>query len=333
MKKTLLCAALLAAIGASAQSVNNFYPLTTPTTTYYVLESETPLDESAAGENITWNYTGLQPNNNESYTDVTEATTAEVTEYPGTTSVVTTTVNSEIASQFFLANSDNGGVAVTGASASGITLNYNANNFTLGTFPKSFSSSAVTDDVAGTFSTGNYQGTFTGTGTTLVDATGTFNAVINEIEVIIPVVRLKIEQNLNLAYSGLPIGTLTQVMYSYYAEDPVDRPVFRTLTATLSLPGFNINQTEQSIETYYLPVMGVENPQAAYVLCIAPNPVNNTLHIDGAEITGLTVTDSMGRVVLRANSNNADVSGLSAGVYQVSAAVGNRVSTLKMVKQ
>ncbi|KOS06518.1 hypothetical protein AM493_11100 [Flavobacterium akiainvivens] len=332
MKRTLLSVALLLSLAASAQTVNNFYPLTTPTTTYYLLTSETTLDESEAGENVNWNYTGLQPNNNESYTGVAEPTTAELDEYPGTTQVVNTSVNTEVISQFFLAGSDNGNVAVTGASASGILLNYATNNFDLGTFPKSFSTTAVTDDVAGTFSTGNYEGTFTGTGTTLVDATGTFNAIINDIEVSIPVVRLKIEQDLDLFFSGLPLGTLTQVMYSYYAETPANLPVFRTLTATVNLPAFNVNQTEQSIETYYLPVMGVEKPEA-YLLAIAPNPVNNTLHIEGAEITGITVTDTMGRTVLQSNSNDTDVSNLANGVYTVSAATAYGVKTLKMVKQ
>jgi hypothetical protein len=334
MKKTLLTLTLLCAIGAKAQTVNNFYPLTAPEATYSLATSSPELDESTAGANVTWNFTNLN-DYGFSETSVVTPTTAEGTTYPGTTSVIFTDTESGNPSQFFLANGINGGVSVTGVVYGGVTLNYSTNNFSLGTFPKSFDNT-VTDDVAGTFTANGISGTFTGSGTTSVDAHGTLNLNIGADgeEATLSVTRLKITQMLTLNYLGAPIGTLTQTMNSYYAETPANVPVFRTITATVSVPGFNINETQQAIESYYNPTAGIGMPEALGYFRITPNPVAGTLHLAGAnEITDITVTDTAGRIVARHVANDGDVSHLSQGIYVVSATTEKGTQTVKMVKQ
>ncbi|RYD89966.1 MAG: T9SS type A sorting domain-containing protein, partial [Sphingobacteriales bacterium] len=323
MKKTLLSIALLTVMATSAQTVNNFYPITTNQTTYTLADSQPALDETPSGENAAWSFINLT-GYGYSETTVLAATSQQQSAYPGTTSVVST----QGASEFFLANALNGGVSLTGASSSGIMLNYSTDNFNLGTFPKAYGNS-VTDNVAGTFTGGGVSGTFTGTGTTSVDGYGSLNTNIGDdgTPATITVTRLKIQQNLTLSYSGIPIGTLTQVMYSYYAATPNNAPVFRTLTAVINLPLMNINETQQSIESYYDPLMSVYDPANTPAMAIAPNPVKDVLHLEGTtDITGVTVFDAAGRMVLQSGAaNDIAVSHLSAGIYYATVTAGTAV--------
>jgi hypothetical protein len=149
------------------------------------------------------------------------------------------------------------------------------------------------------------------------------------------VTRLKIVQNLALVISGLPIGTVTQTMYSYYAALPTDAPVFRTLTLVMNFPLLGVNnETSQSIESFYDPAAATQH-FAANIIAIAPNPVADVLHFAGnAQITKVTVTDAAGRQVLQqAWANDVTVSQLSAGIYYVTAQTANGVATQKIVKQ
>lgn len=334
MKRTLLFFTLLAAMGAGAQTVNSFYPLTTTPANYRLTTSDPALDETPAGENVTWNFTSLASYGT-SVTNVGEPTTEQLAEYPGITAVVNTASEGETASEFFLTTADNGGVTLTGASSGGIELNYNTNPLDLGTFPKSFSSSAIVDDVAGGYNADGLSGTFSGVATTVVDGYGTLNVSIdNGTEVSIAVTRLKIVQDLDLYFSGAVIGTLVQTMYSYHAETPANSPVFRTITAAVSLPAFGVNEIQTSIESYFEPTAGGPDTAAPLVLSIAPNPVNNVLHITGdTQVASFTVLDAMGRTVLNASGNYADVSSLSPGIYTILVTAQGGTKTLKMAKQ
>lgn len=337
MKKTLLSALLLAAVGASAQTVNSFYTIGTGTTDYYLAESDPAIDETATGADASWTFPNLR-NYGNSQTSVLAATSDQSTAYPGTTSVVETT-GDFATTQFFLANTANGQVGVTAATASGMLLNYSTNNLNLGTFPKSFQGTATDDTVAGTFS-GNLDGTpiagtFTGDATTSVDAYGFIGYFSAGMPVIITVTRLKIEQDLNLYLSGIPIplATLHQIMYSYYGENLTTGPVFRTLTATVNSATLGVNQTQQSIESYYDIALTSEHFTALKV-SIAPNPVKDILHFSGdADITAVTITDAAGRNVLSAKGNDINVAHLNSGVYFVSAQTASGTLTQKVVKQ
>lgn len=337
MKKILLSALLLAAVGASAQTVNSFYTVSTGTTDYFLADSDPAINETAAGADASWSFPNIR-NYGNSQTSVLAATSQQSTAYPGTTSVVETTGDFD-PTRFFLANTANGQVAVTAAIASGTSLNYNTNNLNLGTFPKSFGGAATDDTVAGTFSANfnnsDIAGTFTGTAATSVDAYGFISYFSAGMPVIITVTRLKIEQDLDLYLTGIPIpmATLHQVMYSYYNESLSNGPVFRTLTATVNSTTLGFNQTQQSIESYYDLALTSEHFTSLKVN-VAPNPVKDVLHFTGdADITAVSVTDAAGRTVLNAKGNDINVAHLNSGVYFVSAQTASGTLTQKVVKQ
>jgi Secretion system C-terminal sorting domain len=330
MKKTLLTVLLLAAAGVSAQTVNTFYTISPNTYTYKLAESTTLLDESAAGENVSWDFSNLTEGG-DSYTATTAATT---TDFPTTNTLVETTGDFD-ATQFFLNNATGGGTYVTAVSSNGILLDYSTNNAFLGTFPKAYGAAATSDAVAGSFTYGENSGTFTGTCTTSVDGYGTLTTNVGTTPAGTPVTRLKIVQNLSLVSLGFPIGTVTQTMYSYYAASPADAPVFRTLTLVMNFPLLGVNnEASQSIESHNEPQVGTQQFTANNI-AIAPNPVANVLHFTGdAQITKVTITDAAGRQVLQqAAANDVNVSGMSAGVYYVTAQTANGVATQKIVKQ
>lgn len=330
MKKTLLSTLLFAAVGMSAQTVNTFYTISPNTYTYKLAETAALLDESAAGENVTWNFSGFTEGG-DSATTVTASTPGD---FP-TTNTLVETVGDFDTTQFFLNNVTDGGTYVTAASSSGFLLDYSLNNAFLGTFPKTYGMAAVIDDVAGSFTNGENSGTFTGTFTTSVDAYGTLTTNIGTTPAGTPVTRLKIVQDLSLVAGGFPIGTITQTMYSYYAASPVYGPVFRTFTLVMNFPLLGVNnEASQSIESYYSPTAATQQVSANKI-AIAPNPVAGVMHFTGdAQITNVTITDAAGRQVLQvAKANDIDVSHLSAGVYYVAAQTPEGVTMQKIVKQ
>jgi len=333
MKKILLSALLLSAAFASAQTVNSFYSISSTPTNYYLVTSDPALDETPSGVDANWEFVDLT-SYGDSQTSVLAATAEQSAAYPGTTSVVETT-GDFTTTQFFLANATNGQVSVTAASAAGILLNYSTNNLNLGTFPKSFQDNATEDTVAGTFTYGGVPGSFTGTATTAVDAYGSLIGFSTAgMPMVVMVTRLKIEQDLTLSAGPVPLGTLNQVMYSYYADgEPVNGPAFRTITGVVSIPALGINQTEQSIESFYNPSAGLEDFNALK-MAVVPNPVNNVLHFSGNDaITAVTITDAAGRNILTAKGNDINVAHLNSGVYFVSAQTTAGTLTQKIVKQ
>ncbi|MFP9099472.1 T9SS type A sorting domain-containing protein [Flavobacterium sp. RHBU_24] len=337
MKKTLLSAFLLAAVGMSAQTVNTFYTISANTYEYQLAESATLLDESASGENVTWNFSGLTAAGYSS-TATIASTDGQEAEFPTTNTVVETS-GDFTTTEFFLNNAQDGGTFLTAASSNGIMLDYAANNAFLGIFPKAYGAAAVADPISGSFTyvteEDTYNGTFSGTCTTSVDGYGTLTTNVGTTPAGTPVTRLKIVQVLNIVYTGFPVGTVTQTMYSYYAAAPADAPVFRTLTMVMNLPllGLN-NETTQSIESYYDPLMATTNPFEVNKIAIAPNPVADVLHFTGnAQVTKVVVTDAAGRQVLQSAANDVNVSSLSAGIYYVTAQTSKGNTTLKIAKQ
>ena len=329
MKKTLLTALLLAAVGVSAQTVNTFYTISPNTYQYKLAESAALLDESASGANAAWNFSNLTAGGN-SFTAIIASAPVD---FPTTNTLVETTGDFDT-TQFYLNNATGGATYVTAASSGGIVLNYSTNNAFLGTFPKAYSDAATSDPVAGSFTYEQNSGTFTGTCTTSVDGYGTLTTNVGTTPAGTPVTRLKIVQNLNLVSGIIPLGTVTQTMYSYYAASPADAPVFRTLTLVMNFPLFGVNDTTQSIESFYNPTADTQQ-FAANKIAITPNPVADVLHFTGnAQITKVTVTDAAGRQVLQqAAANDVNVAQLSAGVYYVTAHTAEGIATQKIVKQ
>ncbi|TRW26535.1 T9SS type A sorting domain-containing protein [Flavobacterium zepuense] len=343
MKTKLLLPALLLSIAGFAQEpIGSFYSSTivdgaVNEDKYLLVDSETPIDQSAAGANVVWNFDGLTEYT-QSYTSVIIPSAADIAEYPTTNWKVQTrtiTGNGENITNYFLNVNDIGGTSLTGAEASGIVLNYSTNNAFLGDFPISYEYTN-TDQVAGNFEGQGVEGTFTGTGTVTVDAYGTLT--VNEgIADATPVTRLKTVQNLTLNYLGFPVGTLEQTIYSYYNTDVLATgPIFRSITTHVVVESAEVDQTVESYESYEATALNVKDiTLASNKLLVVPNPVNNVLHFEGnTVVNSVSIADITGKIVLIANTaNDINVGALNSGVYFISTQTETGVQFTKIVKQ
>ena len=79
---------LLNSISYAQSTINNFF--STTATNYAIVTSSATIDQSATGENLVWNFNSLEKTGNT--TDIhSSPTTEELTNYSGTTFVITTT--------------------------------------------------------------------------------------------------------------------------------------------------------------------------------------------------------------------------------------------------
>ncbi|KGO86440.1 hypothetical protein Q765_11210 [Flavobacterium rivuli WB 3.3-2 = DSM 21788] len=338
MKIKLLLSALFISGAAFAQeAIPSFYnfnasPGGVEEDVYTFVSSPTPIDQSATGANIAWIFNQLV-DEGQSSTRVIVPTEAEVNTFPGSTMLVRTTAGNNV-TNYYLATTAAGGYSLTGFQAGGMELNYSSNNGFLGDFPLSYGFTN-TDDVAGTFEGMGAEGFFTGTGVTTVDAYGTLTVNVGTANAT-PVTRLKIVQDIDLTYLGFPVGTVNQTIYSYYGANLTTGPVFRSISTTLNIPILNIvNQTTTTHESYTATALGTTALTKNNTTIIAPNPVANVLHFAGDKaITGVTITDASGRVVLQNKAgNDIAVSHLSTGVYYVAVQSANGTEVQKMIKQ
>lgn len=334
--KLLLPALLLSAAAFAQRTVPAFYNFSVfdAKDNYVIVNTSGSLGEAnSVGENVVWNFNGLTQNTT-SATQVITPATADVSAYPGSTMLVqteTVTSNGTNTTKYFFAQDANGGLSLTGAVSTGFTLNYTTNNAYLGQFPMSYGYTNTDNNVAGSFVYGNYNGTFTGTGTTTVDAYGILTTNIGFANGT-PVTRIKTVQNLNLTILGFP-GTLTQTMYSYYANDLLNGPVFRSITNHIVVPIVSMDQTAETYESYVNTTNGTQQ-FSKVTLSLTPNPVNNVLHFSGVEgINKVTVIDAAGRSVLSGNGNDVFAGSLSAGVYYATAETEAGKQTVKFIKK
>lgn len=317
-------------MGASAQTISSFYT-TGSGAASYIIASGVP-DESATGENASWDFSALT-NAGTATAQVISSTTNQSSTYPGTQLVAESTGEYNGAgSSSTIDIFTTGGGTITGIDIDGVILNYSTNNATLGTFPLQYGYSN-TDQVAGTYSatlSGTaYNGTFTGTCVTSVDAYGTITSSIGSVSGTLT--RLKVVQNLTLNYLGFPAGTATQTIYLYYASGNAT-PMVRSLATNVNVPALSVDYDVNSVEIYN-GVAGV-NTITKNSISIAPNPTAEVLHFTGDfNNAKVAIIDATGRIVLSGNGNDLNISSLNSGVYfaNVTAETGNQ--TVKFIKK
>lgn len=344
MKQKLLSTFLLAScIGFAQAPINQF--VNTAEQDYAIIDSTNPIDESAIGAAVTWNYTSLvQVGLN---TDTNAAPTpAELSAFPNTTEVLTITTAGmpPVESKLFIR--DNAGeVSITGAAQGGLlTLNI-SNNATLGTFPLSFNFSnndTVSGDFSGDANGTAVNGTFSGSFNTSVDAHGTLN--LNDFGLGAyngNVTRLKTVLSISLTVLGfIPIGTVNQTSYYYY-DDTDGSLVFRTSSNVVDIDAFGtvVNETIRLYEALDRSTLGlVNNTIASNEVKLFPNPVSTTLNIklsNTSSVTSAEIFDINGRAVLvtKENFETINVSGLKSGLYILHIATSNGFITKRFIKQ
>jgi len=302
---------------------------------YSVVTAGPNLDESISGANSSWNFAPISLQT-VSHTTAKLATEAQREEYPGTALVIET--RTEVAGSdddimtYYMGDTPIMETLLAGVESPGMNLKY-TDNLYIGEFALSYGHT-VDSDVSGTFDINGITGTFTGTANAAVDANGIL--IINEDGTDnLGATRLKIVQELQLFSNNISTGTLTYTMYYYYSIfSPSAGALARSTYATLDIPSLDISESNSKHEFYTNSTLGIDALALRDSLSIAPNPVNDVLHIAGSDdITAITVVDAAGRTVLQSTGNDVSVSHLSSGIYYVSATAGNAVKTLKMVKQ
>ncbi|RZJ71394.1 T9SS type A sorting domain-containing protein [Flavobacterium sp.] len=296
---------------------------------YEIVTSPTALNHTPTAGELTWNFQNLTAAGGATYA-VTTPTPAEISAFPGTDRVLSATFPGGQSSQFYLGN--NGG-GFTAAATPEFVLTY-TNQATMGSFPLSFGYNN-SDTVAGTFSYQTYNGTFSGTITTTVDAQGTLMTyAFNEPR---DVIRMKVVQTLNLSYPPFGnVGTFTQTVYHYYENDVLFLwPQFRSTNTVLSVPLLGLNENDTILEQQTQVFLG--NPENAKAsVAIYPNPVKELLNLQSdAQIQSISIADISGKIIRKIKNPGAqiDLSDLKTGIYiaEITSEKGNSVQ--KIAKQ
>lgn len=315
----------------------------TPINDYFSLEGDQfaivtgVVDQSSSGANSTWSFSSLTQTGTN--TDTYAApTSGETISYPGTTQVLTITDNVMNSSEIFY-KADGSSVTLTGTSNSQFVLDYNTDNAFLGSYPLTFGTTATTDAIAGTITTGGQSALYSGTITTEVDAYGLLNFnVTGQGSYSGSVTRVKTQQLISFTVLGVFPGTGLITSYNYY-KDTDGVLVFRTTDGVVSVPSLGINQTITSREALITNTLSLfNNVLANNSIKFYPNPFKTHLNIEvanGIIVTSISVFDTNGRVVLYTKSNLKllDVSKLHAGLYFAKFSTNKGLVTKKVLKK
>ncbi|HEU0136190.1 MAG TPA: T9SS type A sorting domain-containing protein [Flavobacterium sp.] len=306
---------------------------------YDVVTSSTPLDETAAGADMIWNFNQLSTTATEAIIN-TVPTAEELAEYPGTYMVSNLELhglNGSIISvtKEYSAVGANNTISLTGFEDPALTLqlNYVDNNMLIGSFPLDYTDS-VTDLVAGTYVYDMYSGNFSGTTSSTADAygilnTNAFGSTSDEVT------RFKIISNLDFEYVPFGnVGTLNQVKYYYYRQGDLF-PFFKSTTTTISIPLLGVNETTNDLRHGNPAFLGTEGHRINKLVTFS-NPVGDNLTIsnENLQISTIQIFDINGRLVInqKFDATNTDVSALNSGTYIVIFDTEHGMISKKMLK-
>jgi hypothetical protein len=307
---------------------------------YAVVSSTLALDQSLSGANVAWFFNDLTPTGSTNTDTYGAPSAGDSTNFPGTTSVLTTTTSpsSDVGKIFYeqVANT----VSFTGLDGQDLIINYINDNALIGTFPLSFNYSN-NDTAAGSFvyntrgALGIVAGTFTGTIDTEVDGYGTLvlNSVNGSGTYNGNVTRLKIVQDLDLSVAN---GNVVQTTYHYY-DDSTGGLVFRT--RTVELTSTLLNSSTAILERFVSNVLSVDNKSlAATDLKLTKNPISDYLSFkvsDHATIRSISISDISGRSIISKKftaSNKLWINNLNTGVYILSISTDKGTLSRKFIK-
>jgi len=333
--KLLLSALFISGAAFAQQPVNWFYNLSPNigSDTYTLVNPSAPLNETTSGANITWNFNDILVSAGSSSAQTSAPTADQLADFPNTNAVGNNNYNytgEGVSESHIFFNNLNGAITLTGVTLPDVSLYY-TNTAVVGTFPLQYGYSN-TDTTSGTFTGYGSDGTFTGTIEASVDAYGLFSQNIESSSTSVPVTRLKIVQEVALFVSGFPVGNATQTIYTYHDATGI-APIFKSTTTHITAPFLSIDETTAIYEVYGA-TLGTDKYKLNKTV-IAPNPVADVLHFAGDKaVTGVTITDASGRVVLQSKAgNDIAVSHLSAGIYYVAVQSGNGTEVQKMIKR
>lgn len=333
MKTKLLGLFLSIGLFTWAQSpIQSFY--VQENSMYKIVLSATGIDQSPSGANAIWNYSDLLEAGSAIEKNQTP-TSAEITTYPNSNKVTinSSTIGTTTNDTKLFSKNTNNQVSITGLNNPYITLNFGTNNALVGTYPMNYGYTN-SDTMAGTYVYGTYNGTFTGTINTSVDAYGTLNLTIDGVSSSHSVTRFKAVQNISLNYSIFPnVGTIVQTIYNYY-EAGNTSPIFRSTISVVNVPLQGItDETTITLEKFD----GVlsNNTFVATTSFAYPNPMHDRLYLNVLEeVQKITITDVRGRIVksISKPEQMVDVSTLENGLYLLEIQSAQGIQIQKILK-
>ncbi|MGC6431498.1 MAG: T9SS type A sorting domain-containing protein [Jejuia sp.] len=278
------------------------------------------IDQSTSGGNVSWDFTSLSESS-----DISVDTYSE----NGGTATITTTTNGSVSSLISLVN-PNAEVAVTGATAFDVQLNY-TDPGVIGMFPLNFNYSN-TDNVAGTFSGSGISGTIVNTSTFVVNVDAWGNLKVGAFDG--EVTRLKMVQNLNLLVSGIVPTTGTQTLHFYYDANSNDL-VFRT--TRIIVPLASLDQTSIEMLSNYT-LSSAERTFDETNVSLKSNPVKSILKLSvegNIKVKAVDIFDITGKQVLnfQDKANDFDVSQLKSGLFILSISTDEGNVVKKFIKE
>jgi len=344
MNTKLLLVLLLVSFLGSSQTINNFN--STDGSVYAVVSSDSGFDPGAAPTAGVWNFTFTTVTT--SSDDYSVPTTGEVSTYPGSTSLQTTTVitgasTSETVKTF--TKDDSGELSITGIESSelNLSLNYNTDNALVGTFPFS-NTTPSPDDVSGeAIIDGSTTANFTGTVEAYVDNTGTLVMTIDGNETYNnTVTRLSLSQSLSLFIDTgvftVQVATATQTTYFYY-DNTTNDLVFRSTNTIINRLLPSPETTEDTVMESIISSSTLGTPDinlAKNNFVIRPNPVKQNLAFEvDANVQAISIFNIIGKQVLNIKTNNKKlfVNQLKPGLYIVKVDTDRGTISKKFIKE
>jgi hypothetical protein len=325
--KLLILLVFFSTLSYAQVPISTYFTGATDPSVYDIVTSSVPLDQTASGANLVWDFNQLTKVG-ESIDYISSPTASEITTYPKSTTIV-----ANATSKIYYSKAANA-LSITTLKNNDLELNYITNNATIGNFPLNYGYSN-TDTTAGTFIYGMYLGTFTGTITTSFDSYGILNNGTSEKDVS----RLKTVQNISFNYGILTnVGTAIQTTYNYYdATNGSNSLVFRNTTLTVNVPLLGINQTINQIERFNTILLGTnDNTLQSSSIQIIPNPIEDVLNFTtNLKINSINISDIHGRVILESNviKNVINIAHLQRGVYFVTFNTDKGSQVRKIIKK
>ena len=345
MKKILLVLLFFYTLIGNAQAqIASFYSVTGAQYAELISTTPTtPIDQSPSGPNAVWNFSNLTVQG-VSVDSNPAPTSTEISTYPNTTnvSVNTATIIPNTLTSTIYSKKVGNQVSITGVISPGFNANFSTDNVLIGNFPMTYGDVWTDNSVAGTYVSGTYSGSLTGTSVTAFDGYGTMSLHIDTAtQNYSNVTRYKSVQNINLNYGILSnVGTAVRTTISYFDTSNVyNVPVFKSTITVINVPMLSVvNQTTIQLERLVAVNLNNHESVAYNDVVLYPNPVKDQLKIannSSLNILNVVLTDLEGREVLHADYNELEmnVSSLQNGVYLATVTTDNGTFTQKIVKQ
>ena len=276
----------------------------------YVNVNTTDFDPGAAGENVTWDFSGISTSGTTvGYTLVDPSTTGEAAEFPGAN-----TASDDGSGGFGFFKITPSEYTVYGVYTPATTISYSDPEEIL-VFPLTYGTSNSDDLYAEFFSgydmirDGSNEMNADGYGT-LILPSGTYTNVL----------RVKIEQDFSDEAVGIPFTFVYDYTLYYWYKAGVKGPLFQYFDLKTDIGGIPSNSESYGINSD-VEITGLQDNLLNNKLDIFPNPAVDNIQISSADVNLLNaeIYDLKGSLIisqdLSGHTSTIHVADLTSGIY------------------